>query len=88
MKTIAALQSLVTAESLDIEPTTAELDAIEQEMPLIQAELKLLDAQIMTMDRPANELDARRVRRASNRVLATRRDLTNRARIVQSDGAA
>ncbi|MGI5053171.1 DUF6284 family protein [Streptomyces sp. JAC18] len=88
MKTIAALQDLVTAESLDIEPSAAELDAIEQEMPLIQAELKLLDAQIMTIDRPANELDTRRVRRARNRVLAVRRDLTNRAGTVQSGGAA
>ncbi|MEU3225174.1 DUF6284 family protein [Streptomyces sp. NPDC006976] len=88
MKTIAALQDLVTAASLDIGPSAAELDAIEQEMPLIRAEVALLDAQIMTIDRPANELDTRRVRRARNRVLAARRDLTNRAGTVQSGGAA
>lgn len=88
MKTIAALQTLVTAESLDFGPTSAELDAIDREMPLIRAEVELLDAQIMTIDRPANELDARRVRRARNRVLAARRDLTNRTRTVQTDGAA
>ncbi|MET7368354.1 DUF6284 family protein [Streptomyces sp. NPDC005566] len=88
MKTIAALQTLVTAASLDIEPTAAELDAIDLEMPLIRAEVELLDAQIMTIDRPANELDARRVRRAGNRVLAARRDLANRADVAHSDGAA
>ncbi|MFF3300807.1 DUF6284 family protein [Streptomyces sp. NPDC002908] len=88
MKTIAALQKLVTAASLDTEPSAAELDAIEQEMPLIRAEVALLDAQIMTIYRPANELDTRRVRRARNRVLAARRDLTNRAGTVQSGGAA
>ncbi|MEU3225150.1 DUF6284 family protein [Streptomyces sp. NPDC006976] len=88
MKTIAALQALVTAASLDIEPSAAELDAIEQEMPLIRAEVELLDAQIMTIDRPANELDVRRVRRARNRVMAVRRDLTNRAGTVQPGGAA
>lgn len=79
MKTIAALQDLVTAASLDFEPSAAELDAIELEMPLIRAEVELLDAQIMTIDHPVNELDVRRVRRARNRVMAARRDLTNRA---------
>ncbi|MEV7107400.1 DUF6284 family protein [Streptomyces atroolivaceus] len=88
MKTIVALQAVVTAASLDIEPTPAELDAIDREMPLIRAEVELLDAQIMTIDRPTNELDTRRVRRARNRVLAARRDLTNRAGTVQSGGAA
>ncbi|MFE5239925.1 MULTISPECIES: DUF6284 family protein [unclassified Streptomyces] len=88
MQTIVALQPLVTAASLDVEPSAAELDAIDREMPLIRAEVELLDAQIMTIDRPANELDTRRVRRARNRVLAARRDLTNRASTVQSGGAA
>ncbi|MFE7392019.1 DUF6284 family protein [Streptomyces sp. NPDC057582] len=88
MKHIAALQNLVTAASLDGEPSAAELDAIELEMPLIRAEVELLDAQIMTIDRPANELDERRVRRARNRVLAARRNLTNRAGVAQSGGAA
>ncbi|MEV5670307.1 DUF6284 family protein [Streptomyces sp. NPDC052503] len=88
MKIIAVLQTLVTAASLDIEPMPAELDAIDREMPLILAEVELLDAQIMTIDRPANELDARRVRRARNRVLAARRDLANRAGVEQAGGAA
>uniref|UniRef100_A0AAU2VR82 DUF6284 family protein n=1 Tax=Streptomyces sp. NBC_00008 TaxID=2903610 RepID=A0AAU2VR82_9ACTN len=88
MKTIAALQATVTAASLDFEPSAAELDAIDREMPLIRAEVELLDAQIMTIDRPATELDVRRVRRARNRVLAARRDLTNRGGTVQSGGAA
>ncbi|MFD9143993.1 DUF6284 family protein [[Kitasatospora] papulosa] len=79
MKTIAALQDLVTAASLDIEPSAAELDAIEQEMPLIRAEAELLDVQIMTFDRPASELDERRIRRARRRVLAARRVLANQA---------
>lgn len=88
MKTIAALHAAVTAASLDFEPTGAELDAIEHEMPLIRAEVELLDVQIMTIDRPANELDVRRVRRARNRVLAARRDLTNRAASSLTGGAA
>ncbi|MFJ4842085.1 DUF6284 family protein [Streptomyces sp. NPDC088746] len=88
MKTIVALQAAVTAASLDIEPSAAELDAIELEMPLIRAEVELLDAQIMTLDRPANELDERRVRRAGNRVLAARRDLANRVSGTAMSGGA
>lgn len=88
MKTIAALQAAVTAASLDFEPSASELDAIEVEMPLIRAEVELLDAQIMTIDRPVNELDVRRVRRARNRVMAARRDLSNRTVTVQPGGAA
>lgn len=78
MKHIGAVQAVVTADVFDREPTFAELDAIACEMPLIRAEVELLDAQIMTLDRTPNELDARRIRRARNRVLAARRDLINR----------
>ncbi|MFD5322914.1 DUF6284 family protein [Streptomyces sp. NPDC127092] len=78
MKSIAALQALVTASGLDGEPSGAELDAIELEMPLILAEVDLLDVEIDLLDRPATVLDERRIRRARNRVLAERRDLTNR----------
>ncbi|MFC9267706.1 DUF6284 family protein [Streptomyces zhihengii] len=78
MKPIVARQDLVTAAVPDTGPTAAELDAIDREMPLILAEVDLLDAQIMTLDRPASELDIRRVRRARNRVMAARRELTNR----------
>ncbi|MER5309938.1 DUF6284 family protein [Streptomyces sp. NPDC002773] len=88
MKTIAALQAVVTATPFGREPSDSELDAIETEMPLILAEVDLLDAQIMTLDRPATELDVRRIRRARHRVLAERRDLTNRAGLAQSGGAA
>lgn len=88
MKSIAALQAVVTATPFGREPSDAELDAIEQEMPLILAEVDLLDAQIMTLDRPATELDARRIRRARNRVMAERRDLSNRAGVALSGGAA
>ncbi|WP_312847249.1 DUF6284 family protein, partial [Streptomyces sp. WAC05950] len=45
---IAALQNLVTPWSDDLEPSVAELEAIEIELPLILAERDLLDAQIMT----------------------------------------
>ncbi|MCT4355875.1 DUF6284 family protein [Streptomyces sp. Je 1-79] len=88
MKFIAALQAVVTAVPFDGEPSDAELDAIESEMPLILAEVDLLDAQIMTLDRPANVLDERRIRRARNRVMAERRDLTNRTSDVMPGGAA
>ncbi|RST18547.1 hypothetical protein E2C00_27550 [Streptomyces sp. WAC05374] len=79
MEPIAALQAVVTATAFDGEPSNAELDAIEHELPLILVEVELLDAQIMTLDRPVSELDERRIRRARNRVLAARRDLTNKA---------
>ncbi|MEU8502635.1 DUF6284 family protein [Streptomyces lavendulae] len=79
MKSIAALQSIVTPWSDGLEPSDAELDAIEVELPLILAERDLLDALISQLDRPVSEFDARRIRRARNRVLAARRDLANRA---------
>jgi hypothetical protein len=88
MKSIAALQAVVTAVAFDGEPSDAELDAIERDMPLILAEVDLLDAQIMTLDRPVTELDARRIRRARNRVLAARRDAANRATTALAGGAA
>ncbi|WP_141205801.1 DUF6284 family protein [Streptomyces griseorubiginosus] len=84
MEHIATVQGLVTASDdwtpfVDfMEPTDAELDAIEQEMPLILARVDLLDAQILTLDRTPNELDARRIRRARHRVLVERRTLANR----------
>ncbi|MFJ7049759.1 DUF6284 family protein [Streptomyces sp. NPDC101112] len=78
MKHIVTVQDAVTAFADWTEPTSAELDAIELETPLILAEVDLLDAQIKAMDRPANEVDARRIRRARNRVLAARRDVANR----------
>ncbi|MFE5977019.1 DUF6284 family protein [Streptomyces sp. NPDC056460] len=88
MKSIAALQALVTANPVDGEPSDAELDAIELEIPLILAEVDLLDAEIKTIDRPATELDKRRIRRARHRVLAERRDLTNRVVAMWTGGAA
>ncbi|MYS12147.1 hypothetical protein GTW71_38295 [Streptomyces sp. SID6041] len=88
MKSIAALQAIVTATPSDGEPTNGELDAIEREMPLIQAEIDLLDVEIWMLDRPATALDERRIRRARNRVLFERRTLTNRAGRTQSGGAA
>jgi hypothetical protein len=78
MKHIVTVQDAVTAFADWMEPTRAELDAIELEAPLILAEVDLLDAQIKAMDRPVNEVDARRIRRARNRVLAARRDVANR----------
>ncbi|MFF3872549.1 DUF6284 family protein [Streptomyces sp. NPDC001978] len=83
MEHIGALQAVVTADDFDREPTAAELDAIELESPLILAEVDLLDAQIMTLDRIPSEVDARRIRRARNRVLAARRALVNRAAVVE-----
>ncbi|MFJ1740553.1 DUF6284 family protein [Streptomyces microflavus] len=88
MKSIAALQAVVTATPFDGEPSNAELDAIETEMPLIQADVALLDAQIMTIGRTPTELDERRIRRARRRVLAARRDLTNRTATATVSGGA
>ncbi|MGW1027804.1 DUF6284 family protein [Streptomyces sp. NPDC002577] len=91
MKYIAALQTAVTVavDSIDREPTSAELDAIEREMPVILAGVDLLDAQIITLDRIPSQLDQRRIRRARRRVLTARRELANKAAAaVQTGGAA
>ncbi|MFE2548490.1 DUF6284 family protein [Streptomyces sp. NPDC059355] len=88
MKHIAALQNLVTPWSDGLEPSDAELDAIETEMPLVLAEVELLDALIAQLDRTSSEFDARRIRRARNRVLDARRDLANRASRTESGDAA
>ncbi|MET9057487.1 DUF6284 family protein [Streptomyces antibioticus] len=78
MNPIVTVQDAVTAFADWIEPTDAELDAIENEMPVILADVDLLDAQIITLDRTPTELDARRIRRARRRALAARVALINR----------
>ncbi|MFE9928238.1 DUF6284 family protein [Streptomyces sp. NPDC005533] len=89
MKSIAALQNLVTPWSDGLEPTDAELNAIEIELPLILAERDLLDAEITTLDRTPTEVDEQRLRRARRQVLAARTALENRAaHLPSSDGAA
>ncbi|MEU7733264.1 DUF6284 family protein [Streptomyces griseus] len=88
MQTIAALQAVVTAASFDGEPSDAELDAINRELPVILADVDLLDAQIMAIGRTPTELDHQRIRRARRRVLAARRDLTNRTVAVALPGGA
>ncbi|MCX5227533.1 DUF6284 family protein [Streptomyces sp. NBC_00233] len=88
MKSIITLPTTSRVLAFDGEPSDVELDAVELEMPLILAEVDLLDAEIMTLDRPATELDERRIRRARNRVLVERRDLTNRAGLAQAGGVA
>ncbi|WP_105970429.1 DUF6284 family protein [Streptomyces geranii] len=87
MNPIVTVQDAVTAFADFIEPTAAELDAIEREMPLILAQVDLLDAQIITMDRTPTELDVRRVRRARRRVLAVGRTLANGVQLVPGVGA-
>ncbi|WP_328480261.1 DUF6284 family protein [Streptomyces sp. NBC_00377] len=88
MEHIVTVQVVVTADEYDREPTFAELDAIELESPLILAEVDLLDAQIKALDHPENEVDTRRIRRARNRVLSARRDLTNRTATATAPGGA
>ncbi|MEU5194388.1 DUF6284 family protein [Streptomyces scabiei] len=87
MNTIVTVQDAVTAFADWIEPTAAELDAIERELPLIEAEVELLDVQISLLDQPVTALDGRRLRRARRKVLAVRRDLTNKA-VAGTDVAA
>ena len=72
MDHIVTVQDAVTAFADFMEPTGAELDAIEREMPVILADVELLDAHIVTLDRIPTELDARRIRRARRRALAGR----------------
>ncbi|MEU9056621.1 DUF6284 family protein [Streptomyces sp. NPDC048384] len=87
MSPIVTVQEAVTAFADWIEPTDAELDAIEQEMHVILADVDLLDAQIITIDRTPTKLDVRRIRRARHRALAARVALVNRT-ASQSGGAA
>jgi hypothetical protein len=88
MKTIVTVQDAVTAFADFMEPTDAELDAIEQEMPIILADVDLLDAQIITLDRIPTELDNRRLRRARRRALAARITLANRTTAATLPGGA
>jgi len=88
MEPIVTVQDAVTAFAEFMEPTDAELDAIEREMPAILADVDLLDAQIITLDRTPTELDARRIRRARRRVLAERAALANRAAGAMLPGGA
>ncbi|WP_329350337.1 DUF6284 family protein [Streptomyces sp. NBC_01261] len=85
MDHIVTVQDVVTAFADFMEPTGAELDAIELEMPAILADVDLLDAQIITMDRTPTELDVRRVRRARRRLLTA---LAGQAVTVHRGGAA
>ena len=77
MDHIVTVQDTVTAFADFMEPTDAELDAIEREMPVILADVDLLDAHIMTLDRTPTELDNRRIRRARRQALAARVALVN-----------
>ncbi|MGJ5898306.1 hypothetical protein DF268_12190 [Streptomyces sp. V2] len=84
MSPIVTVQDAVTAFEDWMEPTDAELSAIEVEMPVILADVELLDAQIATLDRVPTVLDARRLRRARRRALAARVELANRGGTVAS----
>ncbi|GHA13060.1 DUF6284 family protein [Streptomyces echinoruber] len=89
MDVIVTVQDAVTAFADFMEPTGAELDAIEQELPAILAEVDLLDAQIITLDRTPSEIDRQRIRRALRRVLAERAALaTGTAGVSLPGGAA
>ncbi|MEV7079730.1 DUF6284 family protein [Streptomyces sp. NPDC093516] len=87
MSHIVTVQDAVTAFADWIEPTDAELDAIELEMPAILADIELVDAEIAAQHHPG-ELDARRVRRAHRRVLAARVALLNRTAPTSMEGDA
>ncbi|MBC3982756.1 hypothetical protein H8N01_09300 [Streptomyces sp. AC536] len=83
-----SLREAVTAFAPWMEPTDAELDAIEAEMPLILADIDLADAHIIALDRTPSELDERRIRRARRQALAARAALATRARQSLPLGAA
>ncbi|MGA5556922.1 DUF6284 family protein [Streptomyces lavendulocolor] len=88
MNHIVTVQDAVTAFTDFMEPTDAELDAIEREMPVILADVDLLEAHIVTLDRTPTELDERRIRRARRRALAARVALVNRAAGTSLTGGA
>ncbi|MFF8869469.1 DUF6284 family protein [Streptomyces massasporeus] len=78
MNHIVTVQEAVTAFADWLEPTNAELDAIDSEMSVILADIDLIDAQLITLDRTPSELDAQRIRRAWRRLLTARREQANR----------
>ncbi|MBZ6206379.1 hypothetical protein KVH31_07635 [Streptomyces olivaceus] len=88
MNHIVTVQEAVTAFGDFLEPTDAELAAIEQEMPVILADVDLLDAHIVTLDRVPSEVDERRIRRARRRALAARVALVNRTVDTGRSGGA
>ncbi|MCH0563255.1 DUF6284 family protein [Streptomyces sp. MUM 2J] len=88
MNHIVTVQDAVTAFADFMEPTDAELEAIEREMPVILADVELLDAHITALDRVPSEVDARRIRRARRRALAARVALVNRAAGASVPGGA
>jgi hypothetical protein len=88
METIVTLADAVTAFADYLEPTDAELDALEVEMPAILADVELTDALIATLDRTPSELDVRRVRRARRRLLNERTTLANRTAAAMPVGGA
>ncbi|MYV42663.1 hypothetical protein GT030_28330 [Streptomyces sp. SID1328] len=88
MSHIVTVQDAVTAFEDFMEPTSAELDAIEREMPVIRADVDLLDAHIATIDRTPTELDTRRIRRARRKALAARVALLNSAAGTGQTGGA
>ncbi|MGW2495832.1 DUF6284 family protein [Streptomyces pseudogriseolus] len=88
MSPIVTVQDAVTAFADFMEPTDAELDAIEREMPVILADVDLLDAYIVTLDRTPTELDNRRIRRARRRALAARLALLNQDADASVPGGA
>ncbi|MFF9361608.1 DUF6284 family protein [Streptomyces griseoluteus] len=88
MNHVVTLQDAITAFADFMEPTSAELDAIEREMPVILADVDLLDAHIATIDRTPTELDTRRIRRARRQALAARVAWLNRAAGASLPGGA
>jgi hypothetical protein len=88
MNHVVTLQDAVTAFADFMEPTDAELDAVEREMPVILADVELLDAHIVTLDRTPTELDERRIRRARRRALAARVALVNSTAGTSRTGGA
>ncbi|MGW3487079.1 DUF6284 family protein [Streptomyces sp. NPDC001054] len=88
MNHVVTLQDAITAYADFMEPTSAELDAIEREMPVILADVDLLDAHIATIDRTPTELDSRRIRRARRRALAARVALLNQTAAAGAPGGA
>ncbi len=88
MNHVVTLQDAVTAFADFMEPTDAELAAIEREMPVVLADVDLLDAQITAFDRVPSEVDERRIRRARRRALAARVAEINQTAAASLPGGA
>ncbi|WP_172383583.1 DUF6284 family protein [Streptomyces sp. MNP-20] len=87
MNPFVTVQDAVAAFADWMEPTPAELDAIERELPAILADAERLDVLVSAVRVPS-DVNVRRERRSRRRMLDARRTLANRTPATAAGGEA